>query len=88
MWPVKLCPNAESVIIEDYLCASFTYNHAFSSKLAIILVKANMSDVRNLPAVGRRQLSVEIQEFIVAYFGGGEIVKVNANSVLIADHSV
>lgn len=86
MRPVKLGPDTESVIIEDHLCASFTYDHAFSSKLAIVLVKANMADVRNLPAARRRQLPVEIQKFIVAYFGGGEIVKVNANSMLIAGH--
>jgi hypothetical protein len=88
MWPIKLCPNAASVVIEDHLCAPFTYNHAFPAKLAIVLVKANMSDVRNLPAGGRRQISVEIQEFIGAYFGVGEKVLVNANAVLIADHSV
>ena len=87
MWPVKLCPNAGSVIIKDHLCASFIYDHAFPRKLAIILVKVNMSDMRNCPAVGHRQLSVEIQELIDAYFWGGEKVKVNANSVSIADHS-
>ncbi len=88
MWPIKLYPNAGSVIIEDDLCASFTYNHAVSSKLAISLVKVNMSNVRNLPAIGRRQMSVEIQEFIDTHFGVGKIVKVNVNAVLIADHSV
>ena len=88
MWPIKLCPNAASVVIEDHLCASFTYDHAFPSKLAIILVKVNMSDVRDLPTGCRRQISVEIEEFIDTYFGRGELVQVNANSVLIADHSV
>ena len=88
MRPIKLCPNAASIIIEDHLCVSFAYNHAVPSKLAIILVKADMSDVRNFPAGGRWQISVEIQEFIDAYFGVGEKVKVNANAVLIADHSV
>jgi hypothetical protein len=85
MGPVKLCLGAGSVVVEDHLCASFTDHHALSSKFAITLVKVNMSDVRDLPAVGRRQLAVEIQEFIDAYFAGGEKVKVNANSVLIAD---
>src|SRR5215208_1731050 len=88
MWPIKLCPNAASVKIEDHLCASFTDDHAFPSKFAIILVKTNMSDMRNLPAGGHRQISVEIQEFIDAYFGVGEKVKVNSNAVLIADHSI
>ena len=74
MWPIKLCPNAASVIIQDYLRASFTYNHAFPSKLAIILVKVYMSNVRNLPAVGCRQISVEIQEFIGADFWAAEKV--------------
>lgn len=88
MRPIKLCPDAASVIIEDHLCASLPYHHAFSSKLAIILVKAHMSDVRHLPAVGWRQISVEVQEFIDAHFGIAEKVKVDANAVLIADHSV
>jgi len=88
MWPIELCPNTASVIIKDYLCASFLDDHAFPSKLTIILVKVYMSDVRNLPAGGRRQISVEIQEFIGADFGVSEKVKVNANAVLIADHSV
>ena len=88
MWPIKLCSNAASVIVQDHLCASFTYNHAFPSKLAIILMKVYMSNVCNLPAVSRRQISVEIQEFIRAHFGFAEKVKVNANAMLIADHSV
>src|SRR5215207_4469174 len=88
MWPIKLCPSAASVMIEDHLCASFTYDHAFPSKLAIILVKTNMSDMRNLPTGGRRQISVEIQELIDAYPGVGEKVKVDSNAIPIADHSI
>ncbi len=88
MRPVKLCPDTGSVIIEDHLRASFTDDHAFPGKFAVILVKVDMSDVRNLPAVCRRQVSVEIQELIDAHFGVGEKVKVHANAVLIADHSV
>ena len=88
MWPIKLCPNGAPVVVEDNLCASFPYHHTFPGKLAIILMKANMPDMRNLPAIGRRQISVEIQEFIDAYVRVGESVKVNANAVLIADHSV
>src|SRR5215208_8264396 len=88
MRPIKLCPDAASVVIEDHLCASFIQDHAFPGKLAIVLVKADMSHMRNLPTGGHRQISVEIQEFIDACLGGGEKVKVNANAILIADHSI
>ena len=88
MWPIKFRPDAASVIIQNDLRASLTDHHAFPGKLAVLLVKAYMSDVRNFPAVSRWQISVEIQEFIGAYPGVGEKVKINTNAVLIADHSV
>ena len=88
MRPIELCSDAASVKIKDHLCASFIDDHTFPGELAIILVKVDMSDVCNFPTVGRRQISVEIQEFIDAYPGVGEKVKVNSNAVLIADHSI
>ena len=88
MWPIKLCPDAGTVIIENHLCASFGYYHALSCKFAILLVKVNVPDVCNRPTVRRRQVAVEIQEFSGAYFGIGEKVKINANAAPIADHSV
>lgn len=74
MGPIELCPNAASVVIEDHLCASFPDDHAFPSKLAIVQVKVHMSDVRHRPTLGRQQISIEIQEFIDAHRGGGELV--------------
>ena len=53
-WPIKLCPNAGSIVIKDHLCPFFADDHAFSSKLAIFLVQTDMTDVRNCPTVGRR----------------------------------
>lgn len=88
MWPIKFRPDAASIVIKDHLCASFADDHAFPGKLAILLVKVNMSDVLNLPAIGRRQVPVEIQELIDTYFGRGELVQVNADAAFIADDSI
>ena len=88
MGPIKLCPNGGSIVIKDHLRPIFADHHAFPSKLAILLVQIDMTDVRHGPTAGRGQGAVELQEFIDADFGGRELVEVNTNSVPIADQRI
>lgn len=43
--PIKFRSDAASIVIEDDLCASLIDDHAFSSKLAIIFVESNVTDM-------------------------------------------
>ena len=67
MGPIKFRPDAASIVIEDDLGTSVVDDHALSIELAVILVEGNVTDMRNCPAVCRRQVPVVSQEFLDPY---------------------
>lgn len=87
MGPIEFRPDAASIVIEDDLGTSIVDDHALPSELAVIFVEGNVTDMRNRPAIGRRQVPVVAQEFFDACFRRAKGVKVNSDPVLISDHS-